>query len=152
MHIVRSVMMCDDWQINDLRRPLRYFISWRYVRQKFVYCVRAFAVAVRARGNVTLYADNVYIHYVDQHIRFVPPSRPQYTLRRESQQRSNAIGLAKIYSVCTSNLTSHCVVVCAERNRVFSIIIVIGIIVVDVIVSMHYVSGFKRVFAISTFP
>jgi len=88
--------------------------------------------------------------YVDRHVRFVPPSRPQYTLRRESQQRSNAVGLAKVYSVCTSNLASHRVVVCAERNGVFSTftIIVIGVIVVVVvvvIVTTHYVNDFKRV-------
>jgi len=46
-----------------------------------MYCVHAFAVAVRARGYVTLYAENIYIHYVDRHDRFVPPSRSQYTLR-----------------------------------------------------------------------
>ena len=105
--------------------------------------VRAFVIAVRARGYVTLYVDNadtLYIHYVNRHVRFVPPSRPQYTLRRESQQRSNTVGLAKVYSVCTSNLASHHVVVCAERNRVFSIII-ISIIVVVIIVTMHYVNG-----------
>ena len=110
--------------------------------------MHAFTVAVRARGHVTLYADNVYIHYIDRHVRFVPPSRPQCTLRRESQQRSNAIGLAKVYSVCTSNLASHRVVVCAERNRVLSIII-IGVIVVVVIVTMNYVNGFKSVADVS---
>ena len=135
-----------------------------------MYRVRAFAVAVRARGHVILYADNVYIHYVDRHVRFVPSSRSQHTLRRESQQRSNAVGLAKVYSVCTFNLASHRVVVCAERNRVFSTltIIIISVIVVDVVVAavvvvvvivvvvvvvvtMHYVNGFKCV-AVRIFP
>ena len=83
-------------------------------------CVRTFAVAVRARGHVTFYADNVYIHYINRHVRFVPPSQRQYTLRRESQQRSNAIELAKVYSVYTSNLACHRVVVCTERNRAYS--------------------------------
>ena len=67
---------------------------------------------------------------------------------------SNAVGLANVYSVCTSNLASHRVVVCAERNQVFSIfiIIVIGIIViVVVVVIMHYINGFKRV-AVWIFP
>ena len=89
MRIIRSEMLrcvlldpkCDDRQVNDLRRPLRYLISWRHVWRKFVYCVHAFAVAVRARGHITLYADNVYIHYVDGHVRFVPPLRLQYMLR-----------------------------------------------------------------------
>ena len=65
--------------------------------------------------------------------------RGQYTFRRESQQRSNAIGLAKVYSICTSNLVSHGIVVCAERNQVFSIfiIIIIGAIVIVVIVTLH---------------
>jgi len=78
-------------------------------------------------------------------------------LRRESQQRSNAIELVKVYSVCTSNLASHRVVVCAERNRVFFtiiiIIIIIGVIVVVVVVvvTTHYVNSFKRV-VVWTFP
>jgi len=83
---------------------------------------------------VTFYTDNVYVHYVDRHIRFVPFS-PQYTFRRESQQRSNAIGLVKVYSICTSNFVSHGIVVCAERNQVFSIFI--GAIVIVVIVTLH---------------
>jgi len=108
--------------------------------------VRAFDVAVRVCGHVTFYVDNVYIHYIDRHFRFMPPSRPQYTLQPESQQRSNAIGLAKVFSVCTSNLASHRVVICTERNRVFSTINIIDVIVVVVvIVTMHYVNGFKRV-------
>jgi len=52
-----------------------------------VSCAR-FAITVRARGHVTLYADNVYVHYVDRHVR-LPSSEPQYTLRQESQQRYN---------------------------------------------------------------
>ena len=80
----------------------------------------------------------------------------EYTLRRESQQRSNAVGLAKVYSVCTSNLAFHRVVVCAERNRVFStftiIIIDVIVIVVVVVVTTHYVNGFKRVAVWFTFP
>jgi len=70
------------------------------------------------------------------------------------QQRFNAIGFAKVYFVCTSNLASHRVIVCAERNRVFSTftIIVIGVIVVVVVVvTTHYVNDFKRV-AVWTFP
>jgi len=64
-------------------------------------------------------------------------------LQRESQQRSNAVGHAKIYSVCTSNLTSHRVVVCAKRNyQVFSIF---AIIVIGVIVTTHYVNDFELV-------
>jgi len=43
------------------------------------YRVRVFAI--RARGYITLYADDVYIHYIDRHIRFVSPLRPQYMLR-----------------------------------------------------------------------
>ena len=100
-----------------------------------------------AHGHVTLYADNVYVHYVDRLVRFVPSSRPQY--RRESQQRSN-VGHAKVYSVCTFNLTSHRVIVCAERKRIFYTlaIIVIGIIV---IFTIYYVNGFKRVAARTLF-
>ena len=61
-----------------------------------MYLVRAFAVAVRSTANPrSRYTLRGYIHYVDRHIRFVSPSRPQYTLRRESQQRLNAVGLAK---------------------------------------------------------
>jgi len=106
-------------QVNNVCRPLQYLISWWHSQWKFVYHVRA--VAVHAPDHVTFYADNVYVHYVD---RFVPSSLPQYTLRQESQ-RSNAVGLAKVYSVCTSNLVSHRVVVCAERNRIFSTLIII---------------------------
>ena len=74
-------------------------------------------------------------------------------LRRESQQRSNAIGLAKVNSVCTSNLATHRVVVCAERNRVFSTIIigVIVVVIVVVVVTMHYVNSFERVMVWTTF-
>ena len=73
---------------------------------------------------VTLHSTRItftFIMLIDTcHLRFVPPSWPQYTLRRESQQRYNAVGLAKVYSVCTSNLiASHRIVVCAERNRVY---------------------------------
>jgi len=46
-------------------------------------------------------------------------------------------GLAKVYSVCTSNLVSHRVIVCAERNRVFSILTIIVIGVIVVVVSYH---------------
>jgi len=80
-----------------------------------------------------LYANNVYIHYIDRHIRFVPPSWPQYTLRRKSQQRSDA-GRTKVHAVCTSNLAFHRVVICAERNRIFSTIIIIGVIVVVIVI------------------
>jgi len=133
---IRSVMLRDDRQVNDLRRSLRYLISWRldenFARRKFVYRVCTFAV--HARGHVTLYANNVYIHYIDRHIRFVPPSWLQYTLRRKSQQRSNA-GRTKVHAVCTSNLAFHRVVICAERNRIFSTIIIIGVIVVVIVLS-----------------
>ena len=61
----------------------------------------------------------------------MPPSRLQYTLRRKSQ-RFNAVELAKIYSVCTSNLASHRVI--AERNRVFSTVIIVGVIVVVIVI------------------
>jgi len=40
-------------------------------RRKFVY--RVFVVAVRTR--VILYADNIYVHYVNRHVRFVPHVR-----------------------------------------------------------------------------
>jgi len=75
--------------------------------------------------------------------------RGRSILPRESQQRSNAVGFAKVYSVCTSNLASLRVIVCAKRNRVFSnrTIIIIGIIIV--IVTTHYVNGFKRVANVS---
>ena len=72
---------------------------------------------------VTLHSTRItftFIMLIDMSDSSVPSSRSQYTLRRESQQRSNAVGLAKVYSVCTSNLASHRIVVCAERNRVYS--------------------------------
>ena len=47
-------------------------------------------------------------------------------------------GLAKVYSVCTSNLVSHRVIVCAERNQVFSILTIIVIGVIVIVVSYHY--------------
>jgi len=87
---------------------------------------------------VTLHSTrNVYIHYVDRHVRFVPPSQPQYTLRREFQQRSNAVGFTKVYSVCTSNLASHRVAVCAKRNQVFFIIIMVVVVVVVVVIALR---------------
>jgi len=56
---------CDDRQVNDLRRCFRYLISWCHVRGKFMYRMYAFIVAVCARSNVTLYADNVYVNNVN---------------------------------------------------------------------------------------
>ena len=92
---------------------------------------------------VTLHSTRIiYVHYVDRHIRFVLSSRSQYKFRRESQQRSNAVGFVKVCSVCTSNLTSHRIVVCAERNQVFFTIIITSVIVA--IVTTLYVNGFKR--------
>ena len=81
-----------------------------------VSCARFYRCCTRLRSHSTRITF-IFIILIN---RFVPPSRPQCTLRRESQQRSNVIGLVKVYSVCTSNLASHRVVVCAERNRVFS--------------------------------
>jgi len=98
------------------------------------------AFAVRARGHSTFYADNV--HYVDRHVWFVLTLRPQYTLQRESQQRSNAVGFEKKF-ILYAHLISHLIVVCAERNRVFILVI----IVIDVIVITYYINGFKRVAA-----
>ena len=84
---------------------------------------------------VTLHSTRIiYVHYIDRHIRFVLSSRSQYTLRRESQQRSNAVGFVKVCSVYTSNLTSHRVAVWAKRNQVFFIIVVVNVVVVVVVV------------------
>jgi len=93
---------------------------------------------------VTLHSMRMTFTFIMLIDTFVSSSRSQYTLRRESQQRSNAVGLVKDCSVCTSNLASHRAVICAERNRIFSLI-VIDIIVAIVIT--HYVNGFKRVAA-----
>ncbi|KYM81471.1 hypothetical protein ALC53_08066 [Atta colombica] len=54
--VVSVIVMRTDEESrhNDLRRSLRYLISWRHTRRKFVYRVHAFIVAVRARGYVIL--------------------------------------------------------------------------------------------------
>jgi len=101
-HIIRSMR----WSAGKWSAPASP-ISHITLGEKFISCAH---FCHCARGHVILYADNVYVHCVDWHIRFVPSSRPQYTLRRESQQRCN-VELAKVYSVCTSNLASHRVVV-----------------------------------------
>ena len=63
-----------------------------------------FAVAVRARGYVILYADNVYVYYIDRHVRFIPFSR---SIRFKEYPSSNPmLRLAKVYFVGASNFTS----------------------------------------------
>ena len=91
-----------------------------------MYRMNEFAVAVRARGHITFYADNVHFDNVNRHVRFVPFSRLQYTVR-ESQQRSNVVGLGKIYSVGAFDLAPHRIVISAEHYRVFAIFIVIAV-------------------------
>ena len=45
MRIVKFVP-CDD-RVNDLRRPLRYLISLRHARRKFMYHMSAFAIVIK---------------------------------------------------------------------------------------------------------
>ena len=55
MRIVRSVdPSCDNRQVNDLRRPLRYLISWRYARRKFVSCARFYRCCTRPQSRYIL--------------------------------------------------------------------------------------------------
>jgi len=86
-----------------------------------VSCVRFCHCCTLPRSHYagSFYADNVYVHYVDRQVRFVLSSRPQYTFRRKSQQWFNAVGLAKVYLVCTNLISHFIVVVCAECNRIF---------------------------------
>jgi len=90
-------------------------ISRRHARRKFVYHVNL--CRCYACDHVTLYADNVYVHYIDRHVWFVPSSQLQDTLRRESQ-RSYAVRLTKINSVSASNLASHRVVICGALSGI----------------------------------
>jgi len=69
---------------------------------------RALLSLLDACGHVTLYTDNVYVHYVDRHIRFVLLSRSQYTLRRESSSDPILLGLPKF--ILYAHLISHFIV------------------------------------------
>ena len=92
---------------------------------------------------VTLHSTRIYIHYVDRHVLFVPP-RGRSIRFDENPSSDPMLLFAKVYSVCTSNLASY-VVVCTERNRVFSIIIIIDVIIVVVMYcTMSTVSSASR--------
>jgi len=73
-------------------------------------------------------ADNVYVHYVDQHIRFVPSSRSQYASTRILATIQSCWLCQNLY-VCTSILVFHRVLICADR-----IFFTFAIVVIDVIV------------------
>src|ERR1700728_1479992 len=92
-----------------------------------MYRMNEFAVAIRTRGHVTLYADNVYVDNINRYVRLVLPPRLQYTLRRESQQRSNVVGFVKVYSESALDLALHRIVISTEHYRVFYSLVIVAV-------------------------
>jgi len=151
MRIIRSIMICSvRWSAGKWSAPASPISYILEARENS--CIMCALLPLLYAPVVTLHSTRItftFIMLIDTsdscHL------RGRCTLRRESQQWSNAVGFAKVYSVCTSNLASHHIVVCAKYNRVFSTftilvigVIVVVVVVVVVIVTMHYVNGFKR--------
>ena len=61
----------DVWEINDVCRSIRQFISRWTVHREFVYRMLWFIVVVRTRNNVAFYTNYSYIHNVYRFVRRV---------------------------------------------------------------------------------
>jgi len=101
------------WSTNRIIRSMRWSagkwsapaspISHITLGEKFISCAH---FCHCARGHVTLYADNVYIHCVDWHIRFVPSSR---SIRFDENPNSDAM-LSSPKFILYALLISHLIV------------------------------------------
>jgi len=131
---------CGDQQVNASSRvfPIFYIPAARSAKIR-VSCAHPCRCYMRPQSRCTLRGSR----YVDRYVWLVSFSWSQYTIQRKSQQ-SNAVGLAKVYSVGASNLTSHRVVVCTECYRIFCTLVIVIIVVVIIVVVFVAASNTSR--------